>query len=275
MSLDVKVVPDTNVVVASSIMENAGELGIKHPFYEQSIQLFSLFKDSDIGLTMPKVRSECFAVLSKAVKSVYIPENKLDVALKEKFYNESVAIISASEYKMRDLLSRLIAVKLNSREVSKNLKNVRQMSKDLMHRYIATYSSPTRRKQETEERSKPVLTEPAWEKDQKTEAVHTHRGQVTREAKQLERFMRTYPNKSDQMILAEVITFKKSLAEDNPDVLIASSDSGFSPPTITMGANLTSSQKKSTTDSASRVIIPKRFSAWQAESCNCTTQNAN
>ena len=28
MSLDVQVVPDTNVVVAASIMQNAGELGI-------------------------------------------------------------------------------------------------------------------------------------------------------------------------------------------------------------------------------------------------------
>ena len=54
-------------------MENAGKLGIiKHHFYDQSIQLFSLFRDSDIGFAVPKVRLECFAVLSKAVKSTHI-----------------------------------------------------------------------------------------------------------------------------------------------------------------------------------------------------------
>ena len=53
---------------------------------------------------------------------------------------------------------------------------------------------------------------------------------MVRESKQLERFMRKYPNTPDQMILAEVITFKKSLAGDNTYVLIASSDSGFFSP---------------------------------------------
>ena len=231
MPLDVRVAPDTNVVVAASIMENAGELGvIKHHFYDQSIQLFSLFRDSDTGFAMPKVRSECFAVLSKAVKSTYIPKDNLDVALKERFYDESVAIISSSEYKMRELLSRLTAVELDSGGVSENLDDVIRMSKDLRDLYRATYGSSAWRTQETRERSKPVMTEPAWSKDQKREAVHTHSGQVTREAKQLERFMKGYPNKPDQMILAEVITFKKSLAGDNPYVLIASSDSGFFSP---------------------------------------------
>ena len=231
MQLDVKVVPDTNVVVASSIMENAGELGIiKHHFYDQSIQLFSLFRNSDKGVAVPKVRSECFAVLSKAVKSAYIPNGKMNVAQKEKFYDESVAIISSSEYKMRELLSRLTAVELDSGEVTKNLKDVRQMSEDLKDLYGTTYSSSARRKQEIRERSDPVLTEPAWQKDQKKEVVSAYSDQVTREAKQLERFMKKYPNKPDQMILAEVITFKKSLAKDNSCVFIASSDSGFFSP---------------------------------------------
>lgn len=231
MPLDVKVAPDTNVVVASSIIENAGELGVvKHPFYDQSIQLFSLFRELDIGFAMPKVRSECFGVLSKAVKSVYVPKRKLDMALKEKFYDESVAIISSSEYKLRELLSRLTVVELDSGEVSENLDDVIQMSKDLKDLYNSTYRSSAWRKQETRERSKPVLTEPAWREDQKKEVVHIHSGQVVREARQLERFMRKYPNKPDQMILAEVITFKKSLAGGNPRVLIASLDSGFFSP---------------------------------------------
>ncbi len=42
---DVKVIPDTNIIVAASIMENIHELNIivKHPFYDQSVQLCSLF----------------------------------------------------------------------------------------------------------------------------------------------------------------------------------------------------------------------------------------
>ena len=231
MSLDVKVVPDTNVVVAASIMENAGELGIiKHHFYDQSIQLFSLFKDNDIGVAMPKVRSECFMVLSKAVKAVFVPNNKLDMTLKEKFYDESVAIISSSEYKMRVLLSRLTAADLDKGKILDNLKGVIQMSRDLKDMYHTKYRSTDWRKQETKNRSKTVLTEPAWKQEQKKEVVHAHRSQVTREAKQLERFMKKYPNKPDQMILAEVITFKKSLAGKNPYLLIASSDSGFFSP---------------------------------------------
>ena len=150
MSRDVKVVPDTNVVVAASIMEDAGELGIiKHLFYDQSIQLFSLFKNANIGFAMPKVRAECFAVLSKAVRSTYTSKSNLDVTMKEKFYDKSVAIISASEHKMHDLLSRLTVVDLDSGDVSKNLNDVIQMSKDLRDLYHATYGSSARRTQET------------------------------------------------------------------------------------------------------------------------------
>lgn len=60
MAPDVIVAPDTNVIVASSIIENAGKLGIiKHKFYDQSVQLFGLFRDSDIGFAMPRVIVEC------------------------------------------------------------------------------------------------------------------------------------------------------------------------------------------------------------------------
>ena len=196
MSLDVKVVPDTNVVVAASIIKNTDIMGtIKHHFYDQSIQLFSLFRNSDIGFAMPQVRSECYAVLSKAVKLTYIPKGDMDMALKEKFYDEFASFITSSEYKMRALLSRLTIVKPTSRDVSENLNDVIQMSKHLRSMYRATCGSASWRMQEIQKRSKPVLTEPAWSKEQKKEAVYIHRVQVKKEAKQLERFMRKYPNK--------------------------------------------------------------------------------
>lgn len=231
MSPDAKVVPDTNVVVASSIIGNVGELGIiKHRFYEPSIQLFSLFRDPGIGVAVPRVRAECFGVLSRAVKSAYIPKNKGDRELKEKFYNELVAFVSSSEYKLRELLSRLTSVNLDRRQVSENLEAVRQMSKHLRELYRTKYRSPAAQRRESIERSKSVTTEPTWNPDQKSEAIRAYGDQVARESKQLERFMNNYPNESDQRILAEVITFKRSLAGESSYVLIASWDRGFFSP---------------------------------------------
>ena len=76
---DVKVIPDTNVLVAASIMENMDELGVvvKHQFYDQSVQLFSLFHppQSVEGYAMPQVKTECFRVLSRAVRDVFVPNS--------------------------------------------------------------------------------------------------------------------------------------------------------------------------------------------------------
>ena len=57
-----KVIVDTNVVVAASVIENISELDIviKHEFYDQSIQLFSLFKQDDdevSGVLVPTVET--------------------------------------------------------------------------------------------------------------------------------------------------------------------------------------------------------------------------
>ena len=57
-----KVIVDTNVVVVASVIENISELDIviKHEFYDQSIQLFSLFKQDDdevSGVLVPTVET--------------------------------------------------------------------------------------------------------------------------------------------------------------------------------------------------------------------------
>ena len=230
---DAKVIPDTNVIVAASIMENIDELGItvKHDFYDQSIQLFSLFSPPKLaeGYAMPQVKAECFGVLSKAVKDVYVPKRLSDNAAKEKFYDDAVSIISSSEHKMRGLLSRLKKIRLDCSHVQKNLGNVKKMSNDLRELYEQKYRKKQSRKKESKIRAKPILTEPKWKKEQKEEVVQTHDGQIAREAKQLERFVRK-DNGADERILAQAITFKNSLSESAPFILLASSDTGFFSP---------------------------------------------
>ena len=231
---DVVVVPDTNVVVAASIMENAKELGvIKHVFYPDSIQLLSLFKKSKIGFVMPKVRTECFAILSKAVKSTYTPKKNIDVTLKMEIYDELVAIVLSSEYKMREILSRLNTVKLNSKNVNQNLKNVRQMSIHLKSLYNNQYRSSKSRKKTIDKYGKSAKG--TWRSGLKNAIHYARRTQIVREGKQLERFMKKYPNSADELILAEVITFKESIHANNLDIFIASSDVGFFVPLYICG----------------------------------------
>ena len=229
---DVKVIPDTNVIVAASIIENMHELDIivKHRFYDQSIQLFSLFHppQSTEGYAMPQVKIECFGVLSKAVKDVFVSNRFDNKHIKEKFYNEAVGIISSSEHKMRNLLGRLRKPRLDNKKIEENLKKVKQMSNELRSEYQRKYQKKKWQKKESKSRSKSILTEPKWKKEQKDEVVDTHRGQVVREAKQLERFVRK-PNGPDEIVLAQAVTFKETL-DGSKTVLIASSDTGFFSP---------------------------------------------
>lgn len=230
----VKIIPDTNVIVSASIMENLEEIGIvKHEFYDTSIQLFSLFKKQtpDVeGIAIPKVKSECFGVLSRAVKDTFVPNRKLDPVLKEKFYDNAVSIVSSSEHKMRNLLARLRKIQLDPVQIAKNLQDVQNMSKDLKRDYDNKYKRKDWRRKESKKRAKPVTSEPKWQQEQKDEAVLAHGVQVTRESKQLERFVRKYPNASDQEILAQAITFKILLNDPDSRILLASSDTGFFSP---------------------------------------------
>ncbi len=244
---DAKVIPDTNVIVAASIMENIHELDmtIKHHFYDQSIQLFSLFdppKPID-GYAMPQVKAECYGVLSRAVKDVYVPKKFADSTIKERFYNDAVGIISSSEHKMRRLLGKLKKVTLDQRQLQKNLRNVERMSDELRQDYHHKYQKKQLRKKESKTRSKGILSEPKWKKEQKNEVVDTHRGQVVREAKQLERFVRK-SNKPDERVLAQVITFKEALRDKENYVFIASLDTGFFSPYYYYGGKSDTVTKK-------------------------------
>ena len=103
------------------------------------------------------------------------------------------------------------------------------MSSYLRQLYEQKYRKKQSRKKESKIRAKPILTEPQWKKEQKEEVVQTHDGQIAREAKQLERFVRK-DNRADERILAQAITFKNSLSESAPVILLASSDTGFFSP---------------------------------------------
>ena len=228
---DPKVVVDTDVLVSASILQNISELDteIKHEFYDQSIQLFSLFRKNHskrIGYMVPKVRTESFSVLTKAVKSVFVPSTLKDPKRKEIFYNDTVAIINASDHKMRDLMKLLLREELDEQKISINLKNVKKMSVYLMNQWNQKYNKKGWRTHESKKRSKPIMKERYWKKEQKKEVVDTYKEQIDRESRQLYRFQRKHPNLQDERILAESITLKQKL-ENNTEkfnFMIASCD---------------------------------------------------
>jgi len=236
---DPKVVVDTNVLVSASILRNISELDteIKHEFYDQSIQLFSLFRkyrSKRIGYLVPKVRTESFSVLSKAVKSVFVPSTLQDPKRKEIFYNDAVAIINASEHKMRDLMKLLFSEKLDEQKITTNLKNIKKMSAYLMNQWNQKYNRKGWRTRESKKRSKSIMKEIYWKEEQKKEVVYTHKGQIDRESRQIYRFQRKHPNWQDERILAESITLKQKLEDKTEkfNFMIASCDSGFFSPYI-------------------------------------------
>lgn len=239
----VKVIPDTNVIIAASIFENISEIceEFKHKFYDESIQLFSLFKKNPqdkIGIALPKVKRESYGVLARAVKEVFIPQNTVvDIRTKTLFYNSAASIIFSSDHKRQLLLARLHHIRLNEKEVVECLHKVIRMSKDLKNLYNKKYKHKQKIISEAQQRSKNIKTEPRWKTDQKDEVFYAHGSQVRLESKQLERFMRKYPNEPDQRVLAEALAVKNFLLSTGKDVsiLLASRDMGFFAPYIYLG----------------------------------------
>ena len=231
-----KIIADTNVVVAASVIQNIQELDltIKHEFYDQSIQLFSLFKENNncSGILVPTVKTESFKVLSKAVRKVFVPDSLKDPQRRALFYNDAVAIIASSEQKMRILMTRMSRGRYDTHELSKNLKEVKDMSKQLNIVWRKKYRKINWRQQESRMRAKPVMNEP-WKKEQKQEVVSTHDAQIARESLQLRKFV-SKSNSKDELILAETISvrsFEQKNGNSNT-FLIASCDSGFFSPYI-------------------------------------------
>ncbi len=233
----VKVIPDTNVIIAASIIQNISEINeeIKHKFYDESIQLFSLFKHSNErkGIALPKVKKESFGVLARAVKDVFIAKkNIVDIHTKTLFYNNASSIIFSSDHKRQALLARLANIKIKEEDVRQCLQDVIEMTKELRALYYDKYKNKKGRIKESQIRSKNIKTEPKWRPEQKDEVFYTQSGQVARESKQLEKFMKKYPNAPDQRVLSEAIAVKNHLISNGEDIiiLIASRDTGFFSP---------------------------------------------
>lgn len=239
MTENQKVIIDTNVLVAASIIENIKELGIivNHRLYSQSRHLFSVFikrTQEKIGILTPTVHSEAFLVLSKAVKDVFIPSDLQDIKRKQIFYDNAVALVNSSEHRMRYLVSFLLEKYPNYNDVRKFHDQVKDMSMYLRDIWNVKYRGRRSRIIESERRSENIKAGTKWKDDQKEEVFYTHEGQVHVEARQLEKFMRKWPNRNDEMILAETLAIKNDYKKINEEYqfYIASGDTGFFSPLI-------------------------------------------
>lgn len=230
-----KIIIDTNVIVSASVLVNVEELGlpVRHRFYNESSQLFSIFKkrpSEKIGIATPTVRSEAFLVLSKSVHDTFTSNLDIrDIRTREIFFNNAVAFVNLCEHKMRGLFSVLEQPNMSGYYFRINLEKVRAMSRYIKDTLWAQgYARRYQKDEEVERRSKSIITEPAWKDDQKEEVITTHSEQVYRESKQLDKFMRKYPNRNDQNILAEAITIQYYYP--NHQFYLASCDTGFFSP---------------------------------------------
>ena len=237
-----KIVIDTNVIVAASILENVKELDlqVKHDFYDTSRQLFSIFEKrpgEQIGISTPTVRSEAFLVLSRAVKKTMAPDGSVDLRTKEILFNNTVALVNSCDHKMRYLFSLLLEKKPMRNKTDKNFKRVKEMAIYLRDEWERKYRSQYQKEKESKNRAKPIISEPKWKDEQKKEVVDAFRGQIFIERSQLERFMKKYPNLNDEWILAETLTIKEDFLniDEDYEFFIASFDKGFFSPTFVYG----------------------------------------
>ena len=236
---DIKIILDTNVIVAASIIKNIPELNtqIKHEFYDQSIQLFSMLKkNKNMGLVTPTVKDEVFHVLNKAVRSTFVPRNLKNPQRRKIFYDDATAIISAADQKRRILMTYLTAEKLDKKSVKKHLQDVKNMSKYIINEWNTKYGDYAWKNNELIIRSKPILSEEHWRNEQKQEVVNAHKRQINKEAIQLYRFQRK-SNWQDEQILAESIAIKIKYEKSGLKYIfmIASCDSGFFSPYVKNG----------------------------------------
>ena len=231
-----KIIVDTNVVIAASIIQNIVELGIvvKHKFYDQSIQLFSLFKrDNDCyGVLVPTVKTESFTMPVRAVYDTFLSDSSANPQLRTLFYKDAAGIVTSSERKMKKLMRRLKEGEYDHKELCKNIERVKSMSRDLQTEWEERHAGKNRRRPESDRRAKTVLKEPR-NQEQKKEVSSAHDARITRESLQLGRFVRK-SNSRDELILAETISVMQfdEKTGGSYDFWIASCDSGFFAPYI-------------------------------------------
>lgn len=232
----VAIAPDANGVAAAGIIDSAGGTNaVKHVFYDESIQMFSLFEKSAHGYAVPRVRLECHSILLRAVKDACVRSLGAGRTKDKAFYRDVFRIANLSDVRMRKLIARLETPSLDSGKVMLRLAEVRQMSRDLRGRYTREYSNREWREREAKARAGSVMTDPDWRSGHKREAYRMYMEQIVCESRQLARFVGGYPNSSDQRILAEVAVLRDMLAADGTPVMIASLDMGFFSPHYSRG----------------------------------------
>lgn len=194
-------VPDTNVLVAAST-EIAGE---RHEFYDESMAMLSLLARHRVGFKVPKVSSECTNALEHSLAFIMRKMARRSNMPHAKIMEKHAEALITCQQQMNKFLSDLIS-KPNLIESRRHLGTVRRMSEYLRERYESLPEKTVR------------------------DIGRAEDGRFL----QLQRFMAKYPNESDQIILAEVVTLK-GLLEDSSDVMIASKDSGFFSPHVGRG----------------------------------------
>ena len=231
-----KIIVDTNVVIAASIIHNICKLNIvvKHKFHDQSDRLLSLLKrDNDCcGILVSKVKNESFRMLARAVYETFLSSSSANPQLLALFYNDTIGFVSFSELKMERLMRDLKKGEYDSKDLCKNIERVKSMSRDLRTELEERYAGKNRYGRESDRRTKNVL--PGHRKqEQKKEVNSAHDARIARESLQLERFVRK-SNSGDELILAETISVMQfdEKTGGSYDFWIASWDSGFFAPYI-------------------------------------------
>ena len=231
-----KIIVDANVVIAAGIIQNIGKpnIAVKHKFYDQSIQLLSLFKrDNDCyGVLVPAVKNESFTVLIKAIYKTFLSDSSADPQLRALFYKDAAGIVTSSEQRMKKLMRSLKDGEYDPKELCKNIERIKSMSRDLRTEWEEKYAGKNRRRPESDRDIKNVL-KGSRKQEQKKEVISAHDAQIVRESLQLRRFVRK-SNPRDELILAETISVMQfdEKTGGSYDFWIASCDSGFFAPYI-------------------------------------------
>ena len=132
-----KVIFDTNIFFAGSIVETSGELGfpIKHKFYDYAINLIQYIRvnpSKRIGITTNFIETEAYNTLSGAVETELAEaEFKKYVQDIEKEYNVFSALLNRCNDNMGKIFLYLIREPVDENAVSRIYYNVDSFYDDL------------------------------------------------------------------------------------------------------------------------------------------------
>lgn len=230
-----KVIVDTNVLVSASIQFSVKEskMEVKHRFYDQSWQLFELFRNNlakRIGIITRTVEVESFGVLLKALGDI-IKEEIADINERRKIFETLRTIADLCENKMRRLVGYLFTEQVEEKEVNEKLHFIKDMCL-VISQLQKRYHDPDSREIEAWKLHTRVPNPTNWPKHLRKEVLDIYKEKVVVEKIQLDRFGKG-PGEMDMRILAEsayLCEYYKSNFEDGVRVYLASCDTKFFSP---------------------------------------------